>query len=75
MTGETPEVRSDKRNPREDRQNHRCHRKEKEKREKKREKDVQVQLLSICTQFAKRKTKNIGRNAQNFKKWRGPMYN
>ena len=26
MTGETPEVRFDKRKPREDRQNHRCHR-------------------------------------------------
>ena len=39
-----------------------------EKRAKQREKDVQDQLLSICIQFLKRKKKNIGRNAQNFKK-------
>ena len=32
-------------------------------------KDVKDQLLSICIQFSKRKTKYIGRNAQNFKKW------
>ena len=44
-------------------------RREKEKkREKRREKDVQCQLLSICNQFSKRKTKYIGRNAQNLKK-------
>ena len=42
-------------------------RKEKEK-EKRERKDVQGQLLSLCIQFAKRKTKYIGRNAQNFKK-------
>ena len=40
-----------------------------EKGEKKREKYVQGQLLSICIQFSKRKTKYIGRNAQNLKKW------
>ena len=33
------------------------------KREKRRKKDVQGQLLSICIQLAKRKTKYIGRNA------------
>ena len=52
-------------------------REKREKREKRREKerkDVQGQLLSICIQFAKRKTKYIGRNAQNFKKWR-TLYN
>ena len=41
-------------------------RKETEKREKereKREKDVQDQLLLICIQFSKRKTKFIGRKA------------
>ena len=38
----------------------------KEKIEKKREKDVQGQLLSICIQFSKRKTKYIG---INLKKW------
>ena len=37
--------------------------------EKKRVNDVQGKLLSICIQFAKRKTKFIGRNAQNLKKW------
>ena len=51
-------------------------REKREKREKernskkKREKDVQGQLLSICIQFSKGKTKYIGRNARNFKKWR-----
>ena len=52
-------------------------RKERNK-EKKRENFGEGQLLSICIQFAKRKTKYIGRNAQNFKKWllllRGPIY-
>ena len=46
---------------------------EREKRErerKRRENYVQGQLLSIFIQFSKRKTKYIGRNAQNFKKWR-----
>ena len=40
MTGETPEVRSNKRKPREDRQNHRYHGSHRylEKREKEREK-------------------------------------
>ena len=41
----------------------------KEKTKKKREKDVHAQLLSICIQFSKRKTKYIGRNAQNLKNW------
>ena len=56
-------------------------REKREKRERKREKErergeklrkrypldiVQGQLLSICIQFAKRQTKYIGRNAQNF---------
>ena len=56
-------------------------REKKRKRKKNREKekkDVQGQLLSICIQFTKRKTKHIGRNARNFKKWlllRGPIYN
>ena len=36
--------------------------------EKWRKKDFQGQSLSICIQFS-RKTKYIGRNAQNFKKW------
>ena len=40
-----------------------------EKRREKERKDVQGQLLSICIQFAKRKTKYIGRNAQKFKTW------
>ena len=39
------------------------------KREKRRETDVLGKLLSICIQFAKRKTKYIGRNALNFIKW------
>ena len=39
------------------------------KREKKREKDDQGKFLSICIQFSKRKTKYIGRNARNLKKW------
>ena len=63
MTGETPEVRSDKRKPREDRQNqryHRYHRKRekkreiKSKREKRREKkkNVEGQSLSTCIQFS-----------------------
>ena len=43
--------------------------KERRKGEKKREKDVQGQLLSICIQFSKRKTKYIGRNARTLKKW------
>ena len=34
-----------------------------EKRREKEKKDVKGQLLSICIQFAKRKTKYIGRNA------------
>ena len=34
-----------------------------EKRREKERKDVQGQLLSICFQFSKRKTKCIGRNA------------
>ena len=38
-----------------------------EKKREKRGKYVQGQLLSICIQFAKRKTKYIGRNAQNLK--------
>ena len=63
MTGETPEVRSDKRKPREKKGRKR------ERREKNREKDVQGQLLLTCIQFSKRKTKYIGRNAQNLKKW------
>ena len=50
---------------------------EKEKtREKKREKerkDGQCQLLSICIQFAKRKTMYIGRNNQNLKKLPKPL--
>ena len=33
------------------------------------EKYVQGQLISICIQFSKRKTKYIGRNARNFKKF------
>ena len=42
-----------------------------EKNKRRREgKDVQGQLSSICIQFSKRKTKYIGRNAQNLKKWR-----
>ena len=42
---------------------------EKERKgEKKREEYVQGQLLSICIQFAKKKTKYIGRIAQNLKK-------
>ena len=68
MTGETPEVRSDKRLPREDRQNQRYqryHRKRERKEREKREKE----RLSICIQFSKRKTKYIGRNARNLKKW------
>ena len=85
MTGETPEVRSDKRKPREkkrekkrkkentkrerEREKERKREKRREKERKRREKDVQGQSLSICIQFAKRKTKYIGRNAQNFKKW------
>ena len=99
MTGETPEVRSDKRKPRgkkkekerekrktkekkreerkgkkkkeEERKREKKREKERkrEKKEKKRENDVQGQLLSICIQFSKRKTKYIGRNAQNLKKW------
>ena len=45
-------------------------REKKEKREKMREKDVQGQLLlSICIYFSNVKTKYIGRNAQNLKKW------
>ena len=62
MTGETPEVRSDKRKPREDRENHRYHREKEKKREKKREKerkreknrekDPQGLFLSICIQFS-----------------------
>ena len=48
------------------------------KGQKRREKYVQGQLLSICIQFSKRKTKYIGRNARNFKKWllllRRPIY-
>ena len=44
-------------------------RREKERKgEKRRENDVQGQLLSISIQFSKRKTKYIGRNAQNLKK-------
>ena len=39
MTGATPEVRSDKRKPREDRQNHRYLGSQKKKRKKKREKE------------------------------------
>ena len=39
------------------------------KREKMRENYVQGQLLSIFIQFSKRKTKYIGRSAQNFKRW------
>ena len=50
---------------------------EKEKKgEKRRETNVQGQLISICIQFSKRKTKYIGRNARNFKKWLLPrIYN
>ena len=54
--------------------------KKREKREKRREKErnrCPGQLLSICIQITKRKTKYIGRNARNFKKWlllRGPIY-
>ena len=64
MTGETPEVRSDKRKPREkkERENERkqektreTERKKGEKERKKEKKDVQGQLLSNCIQFAKRK--------------------
>ena len=44
-------------------------REKRERKERKGEKKVQGQLLSICIQFSKRKTKYIGRNAQNFKKW------
>ena len=58
MTGETPEVRSDKRKPREKKE-----REKERKKEKRREKDVQGQLLSNCIQFSKRKTKYVGRNA------------
>ena len=43
--------------------------------EKKREQDVQGQLSSICIQFLKRKTKYIGRNARNLKKWLPRTYN
>ena len=43
------------------------------KRKRRREKDVQGKLLSICIQFAKRKTRYISRNAQNFKKWRADL--
>ena len=39
------------------------------KRNKMEKKERKSQLLSICVQFAKRKTKYIGRNAGNFKKW------
>ena len=46
-----------------EREKERKREKRREKREKRREKDVQGQLLSICIQFAKRKTKYIGRNA------------
>ena len=46
------------------------------KRKKRREKegqDIQGQLSSIYIQFAKRKTKYIGKNVRNFTKWpRGP---
>ena len=37
--------------------------KRREKERERREKDGPSQLLSICIQFAKRKTKYIGRNA------------
>ena len=40
---------------------------EKEEEEKMREKDAQGQLLPICIQFSQRKTKYMGRNAQNIK--------
>ena len=64
MTGETPEVRSDKRKPREKKEREK--RENERKREKKREKErknVKGQSFSICIQFAKRKIKYIRRNA------------
>ena len=63
-TGWRVEVRSNKRKPREKKRE-----KTEKEREKRREQYVQGNLLSICIQFAKRKIKFIGRNAQNLKKW------
>ena len=41
-----------------------------ERKERKGEKNMfRVNFLSICLQFSKRKTKYIGRNARNLKKW------
>ena len=77
IIGETPEVLSDKRKKEKKEEKERKEKSLKKKREierkrekgeKKREKDVQGQTLSICIQFSKRKTKYIGRNAQNLKK-------
>ena len=45
-----------------------------ERKEKRERKDVPGQLLLICIQFSKGKTKYIGRFAQKFKKWLR-MYN
>ena len=48
-----------------------CKRLNKTKKEGKGKKmgENEHQFVSICIQFAKRKTRNIGRNVQNFKKW------
>ena len=61
-------------NDKKEREKERKGEKKRKKREKERkgekrsEKDVQGQLIAICIQFSKRKTKYIGRNARNLKK-------
>ena len=52
-----------KKKEREKREKERKGEKRREKEKKRERKGVQGQLLSICIQFAKRKTKYIGRNA------------
>ena len=59
-----------KREKRKERKREREKRERERKGEKRRQNYVQGQLLSIFIQFSKRKTKYIGRYAQNFKKWR-----
>ena len=61
MTGETPEVRSDKRKTRE---------KKERKREKREKKMSRVDYYQSVFNSQKEKF-NIGRNAQNLKKWPG----
>ena len=64
MTGETLELRSDKRKPREDRQ-----RKERKRESTEKKRENEREKREKLRKRKKRKTQYIGRNAQNLNNW------